>query len=814
MPKPVLVLLLASSAFAQSFDDDARRGFLASNDFLFATPADIDGDGDTDLFFGRSVGNWTLLRNGGGGRFDDAMPLSSGRGLSVGDFDGDGDLDFVTDRQSILELHRQQNGRFSITALPMLTHFFVTARKAVDLDGDGDLDLAFVFGDTTSLRRCQLLRNQGSGTFTDDATALASMPAARRNSIAVLDLQGDGRPDLVFDGNPAVVMLQNPAGDFTYTPTFFPFPFFVDHVDTLDIDADGDEDLIGTYSQGLIVLRNDGAGSFTRLLRPIGVVGRWTAADIDGNGDPELLTLASSPPRARLWRIDPGLAFVDISATRLPVGDARASRAVFLDSDGDGDQDLVLDGVRDILHNDGTGHFRLLGNEPPPAGLFGPAVADLDGDRLPDLVGFLPTAGPAGSGDITWWANDGAAGFSRQPALGTLPLCSDSFVRLADLDGDGRDDIWALTCGPDRVWHNQGNGVFVDITNSVLPQDSREDRAVVIADFDSDGDLDAFVPRDYLFDSFYVNQGNLTFVDEGQTRLTDNEATRGATAIDYDGDGDLDLALVNESTPLRLFENDGNGQFSEETSDRVPDLSSKYHFVLSGDIDGDHATDLVLLNSGGLLTILKNIGGRLAVADPDQAPALQPRVHWPQLVDFDRDGDLDLMTGDDWLRNDGRGWFSTVANAPRISNPGLRRSETLVDIDRDRDVDLLTHRIRFNLDRQLTERSPARTGLYGEVELHARPSAPGWNPFALLYTARVGVSPIDLGPLGDLRLDPASLTSLGFFSIPSSAGSRVLRYPVPAGSGLIGTRIPLQALVSNSTTELHTTNAIELRIDI
>jgi hypothetical protein len=178
---------------------------------------DVDGDGDVDLVIGSYSPNWggtgvplMLLCNNGTGIFSDAssqLPATSYESshLALRDFDADGDLDIVVAANSahpnvppILCFVNGGTGTFvDATAARMPATGPASGLCVLDLDGDGDLDIAQTTVD---------LWNDGTGTFT--ATAAPATPAPR---VLVTDLDGTGAPDVIVGGTNGIAVAGGPS---------------------------------------------------------------------------------------------------------------------------------------------------------------------------------------------------------------------------------------------------------------------------------------------------------------------------------------------------------------------------------------------------------------------------------------------------------------------------------------------------------------------------------------------------------------------------------------------------------------------------
>jgi len=176
---------------------------------------------------------------------------------------------------------------------------------------------------------------------------------------------------------------------------------------------------------------------------------------------------------------------------------------------------------------------------------------------------------------------------------------------------------------------------------------------------------------------------------------------------DFDGDGFDDLfsnvaAATSETGSIALLHtNQGDGEFA--TSEAVSGLAIggfggtllAADFDNDGDVDlftpndqsqGDSAKNWLLVNDGeGSFTDTAAAAG---VETNPAGDAYVPRGG--QAVDFDEDGDVDLLFGSRLLLNDGDGSFSdgsVAANVPVLADAGLK----LVDVDLDGDLDLVHH---------------------------------------------------------------------------------------------------------------------------
>jgi hypothetical protein len=210
--------------------------------------ADVDADGDTDIFVGNDGGTGNhLFQNDGKGNFEEIGLISgaaySGIGLAnnsmgadCGDYNNDGRLDFyVTSYQSQSATLFHNLGDASFEDVTRKTgaglgsvNDVTWGCNFVDLDNDGHRDLFYVCGhlidvvdlldDTTSyLARPVVLRNTGRGRFVDVTASCGDGPAKKSvgRGLAVDDLDNDGDVDAVIlnSRRPSTVLQNNSPGN-------------------------------------------------------------------------------------------------------------------------------------------------------------------------------------------------------------------------------------------------------------------------------------------------------------------------------------------------------------------------------------------------------------------------------------------------------------------------------------------------------------------------------------------------------------------------------------------------------------------------
>ncbi|MCA8953423.1 MAG: VCBS repeat-containing protein [Planctomycetes bacterium] len=307
-------------------------------------------------------------------------------------------------------------------------------------------------------------------------------------AMVVGDVDGDGHPDLVFGGTGSVVLVRNDGRSFAdETAARFPPPtttaiLMVSELDLADLDGDGDLDLLIACAneRASVIYRNNGAGVFsdaTAAMLPPATYGvlRHLVIDVDLDNDLDVLVDVNGG-QDRLLQNDGTGVFTDVTQTALPAS-AGAFVLAACDLDGDLDADLLLGPIPTLWINDGTGRFTVGPTLPVPL-LWTAAVAELNGDGQPDIVttGFFANTS-------TLLLSQPGGGLAPAPANG-VPAGLRVFD-FADIDEDGDTDIVGY-----QLLLNDGTGVFTDATAGALAPSLLLHKAVAVADLDRDGDRD------------------------------------------------------------------------------------------------------------------------------------------------------------------------------------------------------------------------------------------------------------------------------------------------------------------------------------
>lgn len=419
---------------------------------------------------------------------------------------------------------------------------------------------------------------------------------------AVIDIDGDGTYEIFVGGgeeqrdallsyrNGRLVNIEHGTGLSNNSATY--------GSTAIDMDADGDTDLIVARENGVYLYLNDG-GRFQE--RPISVdlpddsvPFSVAVSDIDHDGDGDLYVSTfvnakkfrsatfNDPMHAKPNRLllnNGDLTFTDITESSGTASKQNTFLSVFVDLDSDGWQDLVVSqntGAVEIFRNMKDRTFQPIAAKSTFGFWMGLAIGDIDNDGDQDL--FFTNVGRS------------------------IPL----FLTSGDLRDDQRHTHdWML-------WRNDGDFRFTDVTDKYGLTGEGFAWGAVFEDLNLDGQLDLFVAQNYIKWPIHkwfklpgrtylqsVENGVGTFQHAPTLGMENRHFGQSPLIVDLDGDGRQDLVWLNIDGPVRAFLNTAPGNYITIV---VPDNIASLGTRISIETEQGMSYTRTVIGSVGMLT--------------------------------------------------------------------------------------------------------------------------------------------------------------------------------------------------------------------
>ena len=365
---------------------------------------------------------------------------------------------------------------------------------------------------------------------------------------------------------------------------------------------------------------------------------------------------------------------------------------------------------------------------------------DLDGDW--DLY-LVNCQGEENNITNAFYENIGNGKFIKAINTGSEDIGEGMSVSVADYDNDGYPDLFITNYGNFKLFRNNGNKTFTDVSSIAFPDGIKDwwYGGSTWGDYDLDGDLDLYIagyvdfsrrpkytnlrfPMDFggLPNTIYRNNGDGTFEDLTSKLDVLSDASRKSMQVifhDFNEDGFPDIFVANDTDANGFYLNRGDGTFKVFSGPSGLSTTDGSMGIAIGDINNDGLSDIVYTNYAAEVNAIAYLidnkssnDGKLKNAVFTQnfdSPMIHklswPKISWgPGLFDLDNDGDLDLffanghlnsVSGDNrqsnlLFKNNGSGLFQDISHSSGILKTGQRihRSAMFADYNNDGKIDM------------------------------------------------------------------------------------------------------------------------------
>jgi hypothetical protein len=556
---------------------------------------------------------------------------SAPQGVTVGDLNGDGNLDFVvtnsvSDNVGVFLNNGGPTGTSFAAQATYNTGFAPTSVVAANFHNqigtDNILDLAVANKNSNGV--VSVLINNGHGTFNPQLQLIIGTVIP--TSIVAGDFNGDGYTDLAVATQPVAPSFQGAVSVFLGKTT-------------------GNGAFLPATSYNI-------GSSPAVSSSPTSVA----TGDFNGDGFPDLVVSAGDDNTVNvLLNAADGSGTFSQLEVRYGTGTTPYS-AVVADLNGDGKSDIVV-------ANSGSASVSVLLGNGDAAGTFqsrsdfdsGPqpnsvVVGDFNNDGKPDLAFALGDCATCTPNSISLVLGNGDGTFQQPNTFLTAASGDTNTYALVaqDFNNDGNLDIAAVNNKTNNVSVLLGNGgvngVFQGFQGHVEYNVGTQPVAIAYGDFNKDGNMDLVVANNGSNNvSLLTNNGDGTFVQPAPTFAT-GAGPYAVARADFNGDKYSDLVVVNETAgTVSILLNNQTGGFAPQVT--YATLLSAPSSVAIGDFDGDGNLDLAVGDSSSqFVSILLGKGDGTFKAAVKVATGAD--VYSLVANDFTGDGKTDLaITG-------------------------------------------------------------------------------------------------------------------------------------------------------------------------
>ncbi len=516
------------------------------------TTADIDGDGDLDVLASSSDSFdykvvWYENTDGQGNfSYEKSIANKPSRSVKTGDFDGDGDIDVIFGDPSNRRLYLCENHNGIGTSWIRHTidnttrPFFV---RVADINNDGHLDIL-----SSDLHNIYWYENNGSGYFGAKITIQSDK---YNRSIETGDINNDGFPEVIsaltHEGEVSISVNDN--GNFSQSFVINPPSSFAMFNKAVDMDGDGDIDIVGALSHKnlLYYYQNGGQNDFTPIsIDTSEIKGFEDMKLVDINNDGYIDIIIADGDDIHIFTFDGNTTFTHsqsfgyLAASSVEVADfipGGYKEILFYDWD----TVYLYTTTNGINYSyDNSYYISYVGLETYSKLI----TKDIDGDGLIDILLLTPS-----SQTLNWLKNYGNGSIGS----GQIILTHKSILglQMIDMNNDNSPDI--LVDFIDRQNNNQrtikklinsGTGYFTQETILNIPQSNYYKNDIKYTDLDNDGDNDIVYSTDTNL-VFLENDGTNNYLTPQNIFPVDNCTS--IQVIDINNDNNNEIVATSKN---------------------------------------------------------------------------------------------------------------------------------------------------------------------------------------------------------------------------------------------------------------------------
>ena len=243
-------------------------------------------------------------------------------------------------------------------------------------------------------------------------------------------------------------------------------------------------------------------------------------------------------------------------------------------------------------------------------------------------------------------------------------------IATGDVNGDGLEDFFegGAANQSGKLFIQKADGTFTSV-NLVEGNKTGEDLGAVFFDADGDKDLDLlvaggsfeFAVAKYNQPSLFINDGNGNFKIDAAALPGITDITKAISVADYDGDGDMDIFIGGRLLPQKYPQSprsyilqNNNGKFTDVTTTICTELAfpGMIDAAIFTDFNNDKKPDLIICGEWTAIRFFKNENNKLVeVTASNGLERMNGLWRSLQQADIDKDGDMDYIAGNMGLNN-------------------------------------------------------------------------------------------------------------------------------------------------------------------